>query len=348
MSVSLEFAYKFPFLRVHPFSTHPIYGIIGAYEKKGEYPVIIVDTHCDTLMARSAPSNPFTKGASPHVTRERLLAGGVTLQVCALFAGREGPSGKGPEAPRAQADAQLRALKAFGIRKVDSPFDVVDGEPCAMLSIEGGEIIEDSLDALRYFREQGVRLFALVWNNENLIGYPHVSGGQHGLKPFGWEVVRELSRLGIAADVSHLGEGGFWDLIFHADKPPMASHSCCRKLCNHTRNLTDDQIRALIDAKGYIGINFYTAFLTDTGHATVETVVDHIARVAELGGIGHVGFGSDFDGIDATPEGLAHPGEVPNLLRALEKRGFSHAEIEGIAGANFLHYMKQFEEGYDG
>lgn len=306
----------------------------------------IADTHCDTLLAWAEPGNMFTKKATPQVTPARLAEGGVTLQVCALFAGPDGPKGEGRRAPRAMADAQLEALSHLtdhGVRKVDSPFDAKEGETCLMLSIEGGEIIGESLDDLRYFRKLGVRLFALVWNHENAIAYPHCNGGHHGLKPFGWEAVREMNRLGIAADVSHLGEGGFWDLLWHNDKPLMASHSCCRKLCNHTRNLTDDQIRALIERGGWMGINFYTTFLSESGHANLDTVVNHIAHVADLGGIGHVGFGSDFDGIESAPEGLEHPGEVPNLLDALRRRGFSTAEVEAIAGENFLRYMKQFE-----
>ncbi len=307
----------------------------------------IVDTHCDTLLARSVRENQFTGRPSPDVTPERLREGGVTLQVCALFAGSVGPKGTGADAPRAMADAQYAALEtltAHGVRKVDSPFDAKDGESCLMLSIEGGEIIGESLDTLRDYRKLGVRMFALTWNHENAIAYPHCAGGQHGLKPFGWEVVHEMNRLGIASDVSHLGEGGFWDLIFHSDTAPMASHSCCRKLRYHTRNLTDDQIRALIDRGGWMGINFYTAFLTDTGHADLDTVVNHIAHVADLGGVDIVGFGSDFDGIESAPVGLEHPGKIPALLDALRRRGFSQTEIEGIAGQNFLRYMRQFEE----
>jgi len=313
--------------------------------------MIIVDTHCDTLMALAEPDNRFTNGNPLHVTPERLRDGGVTLQVCALFAGPAGPNGQGKDAPRAQADAQLQMLPtllADGLRKVDSPFDAAEGEPHIMLSIEGGEIIGDSIETLNHFRRLGVRLFSLTWNNENLLAYPHCADGQNGLKPFGRDVVAELARLGIAVDVSHLGEGGFWDLIFHAEKPPMASHSCCRKLCNHTRNLTDDQIRALIGAGGWIGVNFYAAFLSDTGEADLDTLVRHIAHIAELGGIRHVGFGSDFDGIDAPPLGLEHPGKMPALLQALRSHGFSEDEVEGIAGKNFLCYMKQFEEGYHG
>lgn len=308
--------------------------------------MFVVDTHCDTLLARSVSSNEFTKRPTPDVTPERLRDGGVTLQVCALFSGSVGPKGTGADAPRAMADAQFAALSQLtdnGVRQVDSPFDAKEGETSLMLSIEGGEIIGESLQDLRDYRRLGVRLMALTWNFENAIAYPHCQGGHHRLKPFGWDVVREMNRLGIAADVSHLGEGGFWDLIFHNDKPPMASHSCCRKLRNHTRNLTNDQIRALIECGGWMGINFYTSFLTDTGYANLDTVVDHMAHVADLGGIGILGLGSDFDGIESAPEGLEHPGKVPALLAALKRRGFSDADIEGIAGKNFLRYMKQFE-----
>lgn len=309
--------------------------------------MIIVDTHCDTLLARSVEKNTFTGSHGPQVTPDRLRDGGVTLQVCALFVDSRGPKGLSMDELDAMAAAELAAvpqLTDHGVRKVDSPFDAKEGDTCMMLSIEGGEIIGDSLEKLADYRRKGVRLFSLTWNHENLIAYPHCSGGQHGLKPFGWEVVRALDTLGIAVDVAHLGEGGFWDLIFNATKPPMTSHSCCRKLCNHTRNLTDDQIRALIDRDGWMGINFYTAFLTDAKQSSAETVVDHIVHVGELGGIGHVGFGSDFDGIDSAPVDVQHPGQIPNLLEAMARRGFSQSEIEGVAGQNFLRYFRQFEQ----
>ena len=109
--------------------------------------MFIVDTHCDTLLARAEAHNEFTRSASPHVTPQRLRDGGVTLQVCALFSGSAGPKGQGRQAPRAMADAQLAALSQLtenGVRKVDSPFDAREGETCLMLSIEGGEIIGNS------------------------------------------------------------------------------------------------------------------------------------------------------------------------------------------------------------
>ena len=119
--------------------------------------------------------------------------------------------------------------------------------------------------------------------------------------------MREMNRKGVLCDVSHLNEAGFWDVIEHSTLPPVASHSNARALCEHTRNLTEAQIRAVIEKKGYIGVNFYSAFLANGRAATLEDVYRHVDAILQLGGEDVVGFGSDFDGIDAWPEGLANP-----------------------------------------
>ena len=304
--------------------------------------MFIVDTHCDTLLVRAGLGDATV----PCVTPQTLRAGGVTVQVCALFAGSCGPDAQGAQAPATMAEAELGALPQLtenGVRLVESPSQAREGETCCMLSLEGAEVFGDSLDRLRQLRALGARLCALTWNFENLLASPHCAHGQRALKPFGWECVREMARLGMAVDVSHLGEGGFWDLIFHAPLPPMASHSCCRALCRHTRNLTDDQIRALIECGGYIGVNFYTRFVKEEGPCTLEDVCDHFVHIAELGGAGNMGLGSDFDGIDSAPQGLQSPADVPALLEALRGRGFTQPEIEGIAGGNFFKYFQPFE-----
>ncbi len=305
--------------------------------------LFIVDTHCDTLLVRA--DLPREKQA-PCVTPEALRAGGVTLQVCALYAGSYGPNAKGWQNPEAIAAAELAALPQLtgrGVRKVDSPFEAKEGENCVMLSLEGAEVFGDSLEKLRAFREKGARLCALTWNYENLLAYPHCADGHRGLKPFGWDCVREMAKLGMAVDVSHLGEGGFWDLIFHAEKPPMASHSCCRKLCNSTRNLTDDQICALIERGGWIGVNFYTYFINGEPRCMLDDLCDHFVHIAELGGVKHMGFGSDFDGIESSPQGLESPADLPRLIDMLRLRGFNEEEIEGIAGKNFLDYFRRID-----
>ena len=303
--------------------------------------MLLIDTHCDTLYMRALEPN-----AIPSVTPAHLRAGGVSLQVCALFAGSEGPAGD----PYGKAQAQLQAwhaLLAEGLRAVDSPLDAVDGENAVMLSIEGGEIFEEDIARVQAFREAGVRLAALTWNNENAIASPAKDGSTQGIKPFGWEVLGEMARLGMAADVSHLNERGFWDLIERHTQPPMASHSCCAALHPHFRNLTDDQIRALAARGGWMGINFYPAFLTAQPEATTADIVRHIDHVAQLGALAHVGFGSDFDGISCTPTDARHPGDFPAILDALRARGYDEEALRGIAGENFLRYFKRIEPACD-
>ncbi|MCL2545435.1 MAG: membrane dipeptidase, partial [Clostridia bacterium] len=225
-----------------------------------------VDTHCDTLYRLA-----WEPELQPCVTPERLQAGGVALQVFALWAG---PDGRSPwDIVQAELEA-WHALRAGGFHTVDSPFDARDGQATAMLSsgmlsIEGAEVFGHDLALVQTFRELGVRMIALTWNRENLLGFPAAAGEEAGgIKPFGWEVLAEMERLGIAADVSHLSPRGFWDLIDRHSQPPLASHSCCRALCPHPRNLTDEQLRALIARGGWVGINFYPLFLAGADEAS--------------------------------------------------------------------------------
>lgn len=299
--------------------------------------MFIVDTHCDTLYMRSLEPQK-----TPCVTLEHLHAGGITVQTCTLFSG---PVLDGGAYERALAQLRtLDTLKAQGWKVVDSPFDASEGENTILISMEGGEILEDNLQNVAFFRKKGVRLIALTWNHENLIASPAKGGSQEGIKPFGWSVLKEMARLHIAADTSHLNEAGFWDLIEHHAHPPMASHSCCAALRPHFRNLTDAQIKALIARGGWIGINFYPAFLVEDGkNATVQDILAHIDHIVQLGGAKHVGFGSDFDGIECTPVDCAHPGHVPRLIEGMRKLGYGEETIAGIAGKNFLNYFKQIE-----
>ena len=133
---------------------------------------------------------------------------------------------------------------------------------------------------------------------------------------------------------------GFYDLL-DGTVPPMASHSCVRALCDHSRNLTDDQLRQLFRAGGFVGVNFFTGFLSEDNKADVDRVIDHLAYMCDLGGENNIGFGSDFDGIDDWPVGLRNAGEIPNLIAGLRRRGFGEKLVERIAGLNFKEYMER-------
>ena len=293
----------------------------------------ICDTHSDTLFAMGVEKN-----ASPVITPARLRQGGVTLQTFALWSGRQGNKGD----VKGIMDAEMSmvpTMLAAGLKQVDDPTEAKEGESSFMLSIEGAEIFESGLHTVAAWREKGVRMVALLWNNENKLGQSAKSGSAQGLTDYGVQVVKEMQRLHMAVDTSHLNEAGFYDIFAKTNLPPMASHSCCKTLCDHCRNLSDDQLRLLIREGGYVGINFYPYFLNVDGKATLETVVEHIDYICQMGGEKIVGFGSDFDGIDCCPIGLENPADIPALLNALRKRGYSEATIEDIAGKNLLRYF---------
>ena len=295
----------------------------------------IADTHSDTLYAMGVQHAPADR---LMITPERLRQGGVTLQVFALWTGGKGNKGDVEGIVRAEL-SQVPGLMAAGLRQVTDPADARVGEQCFMLSVEGGEVFEPGLHTVQLYRDKGVRMAALLWNNENALGYPAKSGDRRGLTDYGLQVAREMQRVGMAVDVSHLNEAGFYDLFAKTDRPPMASHSCCRALCDHFRNLTDEQLRLMIREGGFVGVNFYPYFLSENGKADAALVARHIDHICQLGGAEIVGFGSDFDGIETTPDNVRHPADIPNLLDELRRLGYDDAAIAGIAGENLKRYF---------
>ena len=294
----------------------------------------ICDAHADTLY------NLVTvPGKASDLTMERLKKGGVSLQTLAMYVGPKAPL----EEVEALFDRMLAAfedLKRQGWAQAFDPDEAVDGETRFMLSIEGCEVFARGLDVIQRYRDLGVRMAAVTWNHENALGTPHCVNATDGLKPYGLEAVKEMQRLKIAVDVSHLNEAGFYDILNKTDVPPMASHSCCRAIRDHSRNLTDRQLRDLFEAGGFVGLNFYPSFL-GTGPCTLDTLVDHYDHLLRMGGEGKIGFGSDFDGIETKPEGLDNPEDFPNLLDALRRRGYSEKNIESIAGEGLIDYFKR-------
>lgn len=301
--------------------------------------IFIADTHSDTLHNLSLGNMSIDQ---VDISPARLREGGVTLQTFALWSGRKGPGGD----YRAIAEAEYAARQQFldaGIPQVDDPSEATPGKPHFMLSLEGCEVFQDGLDKVAFWRERGIRMGALVWNNENALATPAKKNADAGLTDYGVQVVKEMQRQGIAVDVSHLNERGFYDLFLKGIRPPMASHSCCRALRDHFRNLTDDQIRMMIQYGGFIGVNFYPGFLSEDKKADTVTIAQHIDHICQLGGADIVGFGSDFDGIELSPEDLRHPGQLENLLRALRDYGYNEEAVEKIAGQNLLDYFARIK-----
>ena len=289
------------------------------------------DAHCDALYR-------MAMGGSPRsVTPETLRQGNVGVQALAMFAGEDGDRGFH------RAQAMAAALHAFGVPVLTGNLPETPPQlPHAVVTVEGGELFEGDLDKLRALdAEVRVRMVALTWNFENGLGYPALGGAKNGLKARGREFLAEMGRLRILADVSHLNEAGFWDVCELSVLPPVASHSDCRWLCDVPRNLTRGQARAIFGRKGYVGVNFCPEFLCEGGHAAIDDVVRHIDAYMELGGEDCVGFGSDFDGIAETPEGLSTAADFPKVLEALSRRGYTGTQLGKIAGLNLYRVLRE-------
>ena len=164
-----------------------------------------------------------------------------------------------------------------------------------------------------------------------------------GLSRFGEQVVREMNRLGIMVDLSHAAEKSFYDALALSTTPIVCSHSSCRALCDHPRNLTDEQMRALAAKGGVMQITVYAGFLRQEGEATIQDVMAHLEHAIKVMGIDHVGLGTDFDG-DGGVHGLADSSELINFTRQLLSRNYSERDIQKIWGGNFLRVMAQVQK----
>lgn len=220
----------------------------------------------------------------------------------------------------------------------------------AVLTIEDGRIVNGSFDRLEKLAKTGVRAIALTWNYANCFGYPNSRDPEimsKGLTAFGKEAIEAMNELGILIDVSHLSDGGFYDVAQISKKPFVATHSDCRALAAHPRNLTDEMIRILAEKGGVSGINFAPAFLDDTPgneESRICDMVRHIRHFIEVGGEDCVGIGTDFDGIGGKLE-VGEPGRLELLFSALEKAGITPRQIDKIASGNVLRVIKETMKG---
>ena len=263
----------------------------------------------------------------------------------------------------------------------------------ALMGIEGGHAIEDSLRLLRDYYDLGIRYMTLTHFNTNNwadsqgdIDNPKVAH-HNGLTPFGRDVVHEMNRLGMMVDISHTADKTFWDVLETSTAPIIASHSSCRALSSHTRNMTDDMIKALAAKGGVIQISFGCDFLSQRyvdeskpleaamreqfmaalkiedptaktqaieklktefnakiQPATLADVVAQIDHAVKVGGIDHVGIGTDFDGVGCVPPDLNSYNKFPALTRALLEKGYSAEDIKKIYGGNTLRVMRAVEQ----
>jgi membrane dipeptidase len=219
-----------------------------------------------------------------------------------------------------------------------------EGALGVLLNVEGAEALHGQLGVLRALRRLGVRVLQPVWNHRNAAADGAMEDGDGGLSNFGRALVREMNRLGMAIDCSHLNRRGFFEVLEQSEQPVLFTHGNCRALHEHRRNLADDQIRALAARGGVFGISVVSYFMAD-GQCDVATVADHVEYALRVAGPAHVAYGSDFDGTDRVPTGLENAALLPNLTAELLARGHGEAELAQILGGN---YLRVFETVFGG
>ena len=212
------------------------------------------------------------------------------------------------------------------------------GDLAVVLAIENSDAVEGSLNVLRMLFKLGVRSIGLTHNPRSLaadgVGESRTGGG---LTTFGVQLVEEMNNLGILVDLAHISEKGFWDALEISRKPPIVSHGNCRALCDHRRNLTDEQIRGLASKSGVIGVTFVPEFV-DEKKPSIERLLDHIDHIVDVAGINHVGIGSDFDGGGTLLKDVT---EFPKITENLLERGYAENEVKKILGENFLRVLSE-------
>lgn len=221
-----------------------------------------------------------------------------------------------------------------------------DGKISAFLTIENGYPVKGKLENLKRFHDMGVGLITLTWNDANCFGFPHSKNREEmkkGLTHFGKEAVEYMNELGIVIDVSHLSDGGFYDVAQISKKPFAASHSNCRALAPATRNLTDEMIKILAEKGGVAGLNFEPSFLNKDAqdrNSRIEQMCAHVLHMIDVGGIECVGIGTDFDGIGGNLE-INECSKMELLFDALKKKGVSETALEKIAFKNTARLIKE-------
>ncbi|WP_242213704.1 dipeptidase [Bacillus cereus group sp. BfR-BA-01383] len=300
----------------------------------------IFDAHCDVLFQlwSAKGKKDFRNDSQLHITFEQLKNRKGSIQCFAIYV---------PEtvAYERRFEVALQMIDIFhseilslpGMKFIQTKDDInmlKQDEIGALLTLEGCEAIGKDVMKLRLFYRLGVRSFGLTWNYANLLADGALETRAAGLTSFGKQVVQELNMLHLWTDVSHLNERSFWDVIEIA-KNPIASHSNCYKICQHPRNLNDEQIGALIKRNSMIGVTFVPQFLTSERQAHITDILRHVEYICSIGGEKNVGFGSDFDGILETVVNVTAYREYENVVNELYKH-YDTSTVERFLYDNFV------------
>lgn len=303
----------------------------------------------------------------------RLVESGITGVFMSAYIDPEKWTFRSPDRSWEQVQVYLDTIHAFVNRHPDhltfatTAAEIRDakrtGKVAVLIGVEGGHAIENSIENLRELHRRGVRYMTLTWNNGNEwaganAGLNGTSTG--GLTDRGREIVREMNRLGILVDISHVSDSTFFDAVATSSYPVIASHSSARALNRHRRNLSDEQLRAVARNGGVVNVNFYSAFIDSSflkrsealagndaairalPRPPLSVLLDHFEHIIRVAGIDHVGLGSDFDGVGGLlPQGMDDVTRLPLIAQGLLDRGYSEADVKKVLGGNMLRVMEQ-------
>lgn len=323
----------------------------------------IFDLHCDTIWKikeeRAKHKKISLRKSNLQVDEEKLLKGGYLAQCFAIYT---------PNRFQNPYEKCLRAIDLYyeELKKcpllapvyeyADIENNAKSGKISAILTMEDGCPIDEDFEKLERLYRLGVRMICLTHNLVNQIGNPnygkYLPGGRpdyltpntkNGLTEFGKALVKKMNKMGIAIDLSHLSDKGFYDALKCSEKPVVLSHSNARSICKHVRNASDDMLKKLADNGGVIGINCVKSFLNadkKEGEKTIQYMLKHILYVKSRIGIEHIAIGTDFDGADTDIE-LSNAEKMPLLIYEMERAGLTADEIDCITYKNALRVFKE-------
>ena len=318
------------------------------------YDAVVVDGHVDTptLMLDDGYALGERHAAEPgraHVDLPRMAEGGLDAAFFSLFVSQH--YGEGPAATaRATAmldevERQVAALDGAEIARTAADVRRLAGEGrvAVLLGLEGGHALQADPAVLGAVAGRGVRYVTLTHTNTNAWADASTDAARWGgLNETGRQLVREMNRLGVLVDLSHVSDATFADALAVSSVPVVLSHSSARALHGHPRNVSDDMLRALAENGGVVMVNYFPEYVTG-GAATLDDVLDHVEHVVRVADIAHVGLGSDFDGVPALPDGLEDATRLPWVTYGLLTRGFSEADVRKVLGGNVLRVMEAAE-----
>lgn len=303
----------------------------------------VIDTHCDALYKlQQNDTLSFMSATSLQASGERLRSGNVKVQCFAIFLDQDIPVHKRWNATLEQlalfhekvigSDGQFVHIKDW--RQLD---ELGPGDIGAILTLEGAESFGKDVNKLEKLYDAGMLAIGLTWNDANDCGNGVLARDLSGLTELGFEVIRRNNERRVLTDVAHINERGFWDIIETATFP-FCSHGNSATICPHPRNLKDEQLRALIERNAPIHLAFYPPFIRHISDVYITDLIRHIEHICSLGGEHQVGFGSDFDGIDAVVRGLEHAAHYERLIDELLNY-YSEELVRQFCHRNFENYI---------